>query len=93
VVLSRFRIATGNSVIVEHMPGVYSLYYHMDRLSVNEGILVREGTLLGLSGSTGLATGPHLHWEIRVAGENCDPDAFVARAILDKNAILSNLIE
>jgi murein DD-endopeptidase MepM/ murein hydrolase activator NlpD len=93
VVLARFRIVTGNSVILEHMPGVYSIYYHLDRISAGEGRMVSAGTLLGLSGSTGLSTGPHLHWEIRAAGENCDPDAFVSRAVLDKNAILSNLLE
>ncbi|MDR3335843.1 MAG: M23 family metallopeptidase [Treponema sp.] len=91
VILARSRIVTGNSVIIEHLPGVYSLYYHMDSLGVNEGELVETGTLLGLSGSTGLATGPHLHWEIRVAGENADPDVFMARPLLDKNAIFSKL--
>ncbi|GHU72883.1 hypothetical protein FACS189450_11550 [Spirochaetia bacterium] len=91
VVLARFRISTGNSVIIEHLPGVYSLYYHMDKLDVSEGDLVETGALLGQSGATGLATGPHLHWEIRIAGENTDPDALVARPILDKDAILTRM--
>ncbi|MDR2485150.1 MAG: M23 family metallopeptidase [Treponema sp.] len=89
VVLARSRIVTGNSVIIEHLPGVYSLYYHLDRIQVKEGTVVNAGTVLGQSGATGLATGPHLHWEIRVAGENTDPDALVSRPILDKEAILS----
>jgi murein DD-endopeptidase MepM/ murein hydrolase activator NlpD len=93
VVLAVFRIVTGNTVILEHLPGVYSLYYHMDSLSVEEGSIVEAGTVVGLSGSTGLSTGPHLHWEIRVAGENTDPDAFVARPVLDKDEILRNLIK
>jgi murein DD-endopeptidase MepM/ murein hydrolase activator NlpD len=91
VVLARFRISTGNSVVLEHLPGVYSLYYHLDSIQVAQGDMVGAGDILGKSGSTGLATGPHLHWEIRVAGENADPDAFVARAVLDKEAILSKL--
>jgi murein DD-endopeptidase MepM/ murein hydrolase activator NlpD len=91
VVLARFRIVTGNSVIIEHLPGVYSLYYHLDKIDVTEGALVQTGALLGQSGSTGLATGPHLHWEIRVAGENTDPDVFVSRPILDKDAILTKI--
>jgi hypothetical protein len=91
VVLARPRIVTGNSVIIEHLPGVYSLYYHLDRIDAVEGTLVVTGTLLGLSGATGLATGPHLHWELRVSGENTDPDAFLARPILDKNAILTKM--
>jgi len=91
VVLARSRIVTGNSVVIEHLPGVYSLYYHLDKIEIEEGAVVAAGTPLGLSGATGLATGPHLHWEIRVSGENSDPDAFIARPILDKEAILSKL--
>jgi hypothetical protein len=91
VVLAAPRIVTGNSVILEHLPGVYSLYYHLDSIAVPEGALVNAGTVLGASGSTGLSTGPHLHWEIRVAGENADPDAFAARPVLDKEAILGKL--
>jgi murein DD-endopeptidase MepM/ murein hydrolase activator NlpD len=91
VILARMRIVTGNSVIIEHLPGIYSLYYHLDKIEVQEGGMVQSGTLLGLSGATGLATGPHLHWELRVHGENTDPDAFITRPIIDKNAILSKL--
>jgi murein DD-endopeptidase MepM/ murein hydrolase activator NlpD len=93
VVLARSRIVTGNSVIIEHFPGVYSLYYHLDKIEAAEGALLDSGAQLGLSGATGLATGPHLHWEIRVSGENADPDAFIARPILDKNEILSRLFQ
>jgi murein DD-endopeptidase MepM/ murein hydrolase activator NlpD len=93
VILARFRIVTGNSVILEHYPGVYSLYYHLNSIRVTEGAMVTGGSILGESGSTGLATGPHLHWEIRVSGENTDPDAFISRPILDKAAILHKLTE
>jgi hypothetical protein len=91
VILARPRIVTGNSVVLEHAPGIYSIYYHLDKIEVEEGSLVNTGALLGLSGSTGLATGPHLHWEIRVNAENTDPDAFVARPIIDKEAINSKM--
>ena len=91
VVLARSRIVTGNSVIIEHLPGVYSLYYHLDKIEVAENAVVTTGTVLGQSGATGLATGPHLHWEIRVSGENTDPDAFIARPILDKDAIFTKI--
>jgi murein DD-endopeptidase MepM/ murein hydrolase activator NlpD len=91
VALARSRISTGNSVVLEHLPGVYSLYYHLDTIQVSQGGMVNPGDLLGTSGSTGLATGPHLHWEIRVSGENADPDAFLARALLDKDAIFNRL--
>ncbi|MDR1445265.1 MAG: M23 family metallopeptidase [Treponema sp.] len=88
VVLARNRIVTGNSVILEHLPGVYSLYYHLDSIACTEGQILAAGEILGLSGATGLATGPHLHWEIRVSGENADPDTFIARPVLDKKTIL-----
>jgi murein DD-endopeptidase MepM/ murein hydrolase activator NlpD len=91
VVLARERIVTGNTVILEHLPGLYSLYYHMDSIAVSEGEIVAAGTLLGLSGSTGLATGPHLHWEVRVSSENADPDAFLSRPLLDKQSIMDKL--
>jgi murein DD-endopeptidase MepM/ murein hydrolase activator NlpD len=93
VVLARFRIATGNSVVIEHLPGVYSLYYHLDSIAAHEDDLVAAGAILGESGATGLATGPHLHWEIRVAGENADPDALTARPLLDKNEIFAKLFQ
>ncbi|MDR1047846.1 MAG: M23 family metallopeptidase [Treponema sp.] len=88
VVLARSRIVTGNSVILEHLPGVYSLYYHLDSIACREGQILAPGEEVGLSGATGLATGPHLHWEIRVSGENADPDAFISRPVLDKKTIL-----
>ena len=91
VVLARNRIVTGYSVILEHLPGVYSLYYHLNEIIVEEGAIVSSGEVLGHSGSTGLSTGPHLHWEIRISGENTCPDILIARAILDKDEILVNL--
>jgi murein DD-endopeptidase MepM/ murein hydrolase activator NlpD len=96
VVFAAFRIVTGNSIIIEHFPGVYSLYYHLNDIHVAKGAMVNIGDEIGLSGTTGLSTGPHLHWEIRAATENADPDAFLARKLLDKDAIISkisNLIE
>jgi murein DD-endopeptidase MepM/ murein hydrolase activator NlpD len=91
VVLARPRIVTGNSVVLEHLPGVYSIYYHLNKILVQEGAVVKAGTQLGESGSTGLATGPHLHWEIRVSGENTDPDSFISRPVLDKDALLRKM--
>jgi murein DD-endopeptidase MepM/ murein hydrolase activator NlpD len=91
VVLARMRIVTGNSVVIEHAPGIYSLYYHLDSISVKEGDMVYTGAQIGLSGSTGLSTGPHLHWEIRVSTENTDPDSFISRPIIDKDLIISKI--
>ncbi|HCM28278.1 MAG TPA: M23 family peptidase [Treponema sp.] len=91
VVMARYRIVTGNSVVLSHYPGVYSLYYHLDGLEVAEGDRIEAGDLVGKSGSTGLSTGPHLHWEIRIAGNAADPDALVAGGLLDKEAVISKI--
>jgi len=91
VVFAQMRIISGNSIIIEHAPGVYSIYYHLDRITAQEGEIVEAGQIIGHVGSTGLSTGPHLHWEVRVATENTDPDEFVARSILDKDLIISRI--
>ena len=77
VVMAENRISTGWSVVIEHLPGLYSLYYHMSELKVEEGQMVKQGDLIGKSGATGLATGPHLHWEIRLNGSAVVPEFFL----------------
>lgn len=83
VAMARERIVTGFTVVIEHLPGVYSLYYHLDGLAVQEGQRVAAGDPIGTVGSTGLATGPHLHWEVRAAGVAVDPDLLVAEPLVD----------
>jgi hypothetical protein len=63
----------GNSVIVDHGAGVFSGYHHLSLTSVLVGQNVAAGDLLGYSGASGLATGPHLHWEVIVNGVEVDP--------------------
>lgn len=77
VVMAEFRISTGWSIVIEHLPGLYSLYYHLSALDVQENKIVRQGQTIGLSGATGLATGPHLHWEIRLNAAAVSPDFFM----------------
>ena len=76
VIMAENRISTGWSVVIEHLPGLYSLYYHLDSLHVKEGQYVKQGEKLGLSGATGLATGPHLHWEVRLNMGAVNPEFF-----------------
>ena len=83
VMMARARIVTGLSVVIEHLPGVYSLYYHLARILVREGQRVAAGAVLGTVGSTGLATGPHLHWELRAGGVAIDPDTVVDVPLVD----------
>lgn len=87
VVLAADRVLTGLTVVLEHLPGVYSLYYHLDSLVVEEGRLVDQGETIGTVGMTGLATGPHLHWELRVAGTAVDPDSLVREPLIDETAL------
>ena len=77
VVMAENRISTGWSIVVEHLPGLYSLYYHLSKMDVKEGDMVKQGDLIGKSGSTGLATGPHLHWEMRLNGGAVRPEFFL----------------
>lgn len=83
VMMARARIVTGLSVVIEHLPGVYSLYYHLARILVREGQRVAAGAVLGTVGSTGLSTGPHLHWEVRAGGVAIDPDTLVDVPLVD----------
>ena len=85
VVMAETRISTGWSVVIEHLPGLYSLYYHMSELSVKEGDMVNQGQLLGKSGATGLATGPHLHWEVRLNGSAVRPEFFLNDFTFDED--------
>jgi hypothetical protein len=63
----------GTSVIIDHGAGVFSAYHHLSGAAVAEGQRVSKGDLIGYSGASGLATGPHLHWEIIVRGVEVDP--------------------
>ena len=56
----------GNTVIVDHGLGVMTAYFHLSEISVNVGDQVTTGQQLGLGGNTGLSTGPHLHWDLRI---------------------------
>jgi len=91
VILARARIISGNSIIIEHGPGIYSIYYHLDSITAQEDAVVEAGEIIGLVGSTGFSTGSHLHWELRISTENTDPDVFVDRPLLDKSLITSRL--
>jgi murein DD-endopeptidase MepM/ murein hydrolase activator NlpD len=58
----------GNLVVVKHTAGVRTLYAHLESIAVHTGEWVAGGTVLGRVGATGDATGPHLHFEVRVRG-------------------------
>jgi murein DD-endopeptidase MepM/ murein hydrolase activator NlpD len=73
VILARRLFFEGNCVIVDHGQGLMTLYMHLSKFKVRKGQRVRTGQLLGLSGATGRATGPHLHLAVRWEGMYLDP--------------------
>jgi murein DD-endopeptidase MepM/ murein hydrolase activator NlpD len=70
----------GNAVIVEHGGGVATVYAHQSRVGVVPGQRVAKGDVVGYVGQTGLAAGPHLHFEVRINGTAYDPLNFVHRS-------------
>ena len=68
----------GKTVFVDHGNGLISMYCHLERIDVQTGETVGKGQRLGLSGMSGRATGPHLHWSVILNGAMVDPQLFVA---------------
>jgi murein DD-endopeptidase MepM/ murein hydrolase activator NlpD len=64
---------SGKSVVLDHGGGLYTMYFHLSELKVDEGAEVSKGDVIGLSGMTGRVTGPHLHWGARINGARVDP--------------------
>ncbi len=77
VIMARQLNLRGNMIIIDHGGGVLSGYGHMADFAVAEGKVVEAGELIGHVGNTGLSTGPHLHWEISIAGILVDALRFV----------------
>lgn len=83
VVLAEDRITTGNTVVIEFGPGLFAQYYHLNRLDCKTGDIVGKESQIGLVGATGLATGPHLHYELQCQGVPFDPEQLFDKAVLD----------
>ena len=67
----------GNTIIIDHGLGIYSLYLHLSEFKVSEGEMIEKGQLIGLVGNTGWSLGPHLHLSIKVDGASVDPLKFI----------------
>jgi murein DD-endopeptidase MepM/ murein hydrolase activator NlpD len=73
----------GRLVALDHGEGLYTLYMHLDRADVAEGALVERGSIIGAVGSTGRATGPHLHWAAQLRRARIDPDVLLKLPVVD----------
>jgi murein DD-endopeptidase MepM/ murein hydrolase activator NlpD len=73
VLLARLLYFEGNFVVLDHGQGLLTLYLHLSEFKVKEGDQIKRGQMVGLSGGTGRATGPHLHVAVRWQGTYLDP--------------------
>lgn len=73
VITSALSRSYGNYVVISHGPGNTTLYAHMSSRSVKEGDTVTQGQVIGITGSTGISSGPHLHYEITEGGSRVNP--------------------
>jgi len=73
VVLAAPQILTGNTLVIDHGQGVLSVFFHLSRIDVAEGDPVEGRAPIGLSGDSGIAATPHLHWGVYVHGVAVDP--------------------
>ena len=71
--ISAYQRGYGNYVVVRHKNGLETLYGHMSARKVDVGQVIKAGQLIGLGGSTGWSTGPHLHFEVRYEGNSFNP--------------------
>lgn len=67
----------GKTLIIDHGFGIFSFYSHLNELKVSNGEKVNQGEAIGLSGKTGYALAPHLHFSIKLNGSSVDPLRFI----------------
>ncbi|HET6410517.1 MAG TPA: M23 family metallopeptidase [Anaeromyxobacter sp.] len=78
VAITRAAYLSGNTIVLWHGAGLYTAYFHLDRILVRQGQRVRKGQVIGRLGSTGRVTGPHLHWGVKLSGLYVDPESLLA---------------
>jgi murein DD-endopeptidase MepM/ murein hydrolase activator NlpD len=71
------HVFSGKGIFVDHGLGFYSMYFHLSEVLVKDGDLVTAGQIIGKVGATGRATGPHLHWGVKLNGARVNPYALL----------------
>lgn len=77
IVLTGNFFFNGNSIFIDHGQGLVTMYCHMDKLESEQGQKVKAGDVIGKVGSTGRATGPHLHWTVSLNNTRIEPLLFI----------------
>jgi murein DD-endopeptidase MepM/ murein hydrolase activator NlpD len=75
--LAKDLFYSGNAVILDHGAGVFTSYSHLSRMEVAVGQRIEKGKVVGMAGATGRATGPHLHWAVKVNSVSVNPLTFM----------------
>jgi murein DD-endopeptidase MepM/ murein hydrolase activator NlpD len=81
VILAETLTLRGGTIFIDHGAGIVTGYFHLSEIGVQVGDNVTQGQFLGRVGATGLVTGPHLHWEMRVNGRWVNPHMMVRRSV------------
>jgi murein DD-endopeptidase MepM/ murein hydrolase activator NlpD len=90
IVSAGWNSGYGRCVIIDHGNGYQTLYGHLSKIDVMEGAEIRQGETLGLVGMTGRATGPHLHYEVRIHSTPVNPYRYLAHASIVRTVSNSN---
>lgn len=77
VVFAKILKAFGGTMVIDHGQGIHTLYFHLSKISAKVGERVSKGEIIGYTGSSGIATGPHLHWGMSVHNVRVDPMQWV----------------
>jgi murein DD-endopeptidase MepM/ murein hydrolase activator NlpD len=85
--VAEYASGYGRTVSIDHGRGIQTLYAHLSRIDVIAGQEIRRGEIVGAVGRSGRATGPHLHYEVRVGGNPINPYTFLARAAYAQRAV------